>query len=84
MVKFHSFWQTIEHFLAKYECRIINSGKNLRLLCPPDKNVIERHAARDDYERHGDTKPFIWQCKGEGNKNNTKLRYSRLKQFIHI
>ncbi len=45
LIKFQSFWKTIEHFLAKYECWIINLGKNLWLVCPPDKDVVEGHAA---------------------------------------
>jgi hypothetical protein len=51
--------------LAKYECGFVNPGKNLWLLCPPDKDIIEGHAARDDDERHGDAEPFVRQCERE-------------------
>ncbi len=65
LIKLHSVWKTIEHFLAKYECGVDNLGKNLQFLCPPDKDVVERNATGDDDERHSNTEPFVQYYKEE-------------------
>jgi hypothetical protein len=45
------------------------------------KEVVERQAARDDNERHGDAEPFIRQCEVDQKENNNNFTNRRRKSI---
>jgi hypothetical protein len=59
-------------------------AKSFWLLCPPDKYVVEGHAACNDDERHGNAEPFIRQHEGEEKEKNDNILNRRKNQFIQI
>ena len=77
VVEFDGLRQTVEQLLAEDQRRVVDRREDFRLAFPPDEDVVERDAAGDDDEGHGNTEALVRQCerqdedeKEEGEKEN--------------
>ena len=59
LVQLDSFRQAVEQLLAEEQRRVVDPREDLRLALPPDEDVVERDAADDDDERHGDAETLV-------------------------
>ena len=59
LVQLDSLGQAVEQLLAEEQRRVVDPREDLRLALPPDEDVVERDAADDDDERHGDAETLV-------------------------